>query len=197
MPSNGPVYSVGRYWGRALSQSFGKSKNKGTPQFSITFDIKGAVDPSNPEGELLRCEEGQRTVFWYLTEGTMPYVLEDLERLGFNKPSLRFLDANVNGYFDFAGIEQELYCKHEAYEGKRKEKWSLSNPRAGTIEAEPLESNEVRKLDALFGKGLKALAAKAPETAPVASEPERASDATAVATAEPEENERNEDDMPF
>ena len=91
----GATYNPGRYWGKATAQSFGKSKNKGTPQFAISFDILGAVNPSDPNGQLLNAAPGTRTVYWYITDKTAQYFAEDLERLGFNKPSLRFLNPDV------------------------------------------------------------------------------------------------------
>lgn len=195
--ANGPVYNPGRYWGRAASQSFGKSST-GTPQFSITFDIQGAVDPNDPQGALMNCVPSQRTVYWYLTAKTVEFVVEDLELLGFNKPSVKFLDPSVEGFFDFTGQEVELYCKHEPYNNQLKERWSLNKPRDGFV-APPLETNEVRKLDALFGKSLKALAGKAAQTPTETPAQIVADDPTEAANAELAKAGVNEqgDDVPF
>lgn len=189
-----------RYWGKAISQSFGGSSEKKTPQFSITFDIIGAIDTKNPGGELLSCPSGTRTVFWYLTQGTMPYVLADLEAMGYDKDSLAYLDPTNPNHHNFVEMERELYCQHEQYQGKPKEKWGLGKSRTG-IEAKPLEDKELRKLDAMFSVGLKKLAG-GKKAAPPTELAKAAAAANAVAAdainAELAEiEELGDDGMPF
>jgi hypothetical protein len=63
---------------------------------------------------------------------------------------------------DFAGTEVELFCKHEDYEGETRERWSISTPREPR-ESKPVDPAALRKLDALFGKALKANAVPEPQ----------------------------------
>ena len=54
----------------------------------------------------------------------------------------------------------ELYCDHEEYQGKLKERWSLAMPRG---ESKPVADDEIAKLDSMFGDRLKEMASpKAP-----------------------------------
>lgn len=157
-------YGQGRYWVRVLSQAFGKSKNKGTPEFSMRILILGKVNVENPDGDLVRCDQNERYIFIYITEGTAEFVIDDLARIGYDKPSFKFLNSGVPGHFDFTNREFEAFCEHEEYEGKTKEKWRIAKPR-NHIESAPLDDKEVRQLDSLFGKQLAKLGkpvAKAP-----------------------------------
>lgn len=150
----GVYYPSGPYIGKVLEQNLGESKNKGTPQLVLKFQIINEVDRISGERlELERCEE--RWVYLYLTEKAMDMALKSLKALGYKRSSLKYLDPNVDGFQDLAGTEVELYCKHEEYEGDLNERWSISTPR----ETKPVDASSLRKLDALFGKGLKELVA--------------------------------------
>lgn len=147
-------YSSGPYIGRVLEQNLGESKNKGTPQLVLKFQIINEVDRITGERlELERCEE--RWVYLHLTEKAMDMALKSLKALGYKRSSLKYLDPNTDGFQDLAGTEVELYCKHEEYEGDMNERWSVSTPR----DTKPVDASSIRKLDALFGKGLKELVA--------------------------------------
>lgn len=158
--AKGPYYPQGVYIGRVVRQELGTSSKKGTPQFSVTFEIVDALDPGgNPIGVTQTYE---RSVFLYLTEKAMEIALDALKTLGFNKASLKFLDPNNVGFCDFTGKEVELYCKHEEYEGDERERWSINSPREAKV-SKPVDSADLRKLDALFGKALKSQAAPEPQ----------------------------------
>lgn len=147
-------YSSGPYIGRVLEQALGESKNKGTPQLVLKFQIINEVDRITGERLELR-EQQERWVYIYLTEKAMDMALKALKALGYRKNSLRFLDPTIEGFHNFAGTEVELYCKHEEYEGEQQERWSVNTP----FESKPVDASSIRKLDALFGKGLKELVA--------------------------------------
>jgi len=183
-------YDEGRYWLKVLSQAFGKSKKRGTPEFSLRVLVKGRVNPEAPDGDLLSCAQNERTIYLYITENTAEYVLRDLERIGFDKSSFRFLDPQANGFHNFADAEFEGFCDHEEYEGKVNEKWRFAKPR-GQQDVTPLEDGEVRKLDALFGKQLQKVAARKPEK-PADKPAEKA--ATAVIDRPPPPD---DDSIPF
>lgn len=164
-------YDEGRYWVKVLSQAFGKSKNKGTPEFSLRVLVKGRVNPEAPDGDLFKCNQAERTIYLYITEGTAEYVLRDLERIGFDKPSFRYLDPQTEHYHNFADAEFEAFCDHEEYQGETKEKWRFAKPRGAAADAAPLEADEIRKLDALFGKQLSKVASRKGNGAPPAAPP--------------------------
>lgn len=191
-------YEEGRYWLKVLSQAFGKSKKKGTPEFSLRVLVKGRVDPEHPDGDLLKCAQNERALYLYITENTAEYVLRDLERIGFDKPSFRYLDPQTENFHNFADAEFEGFCEHEEYEGDMKERWRFAKPR-GSQDVTPLEDGEVRKLDALFGKQLQKVAARKPQngngsktTEKAAAKTEKAS--TAVVDRPPPPT---EDEIPF
>lgn len=162
-------YQPGNYLGRITTWGLGKSKNKGTPEFQIRFEVLGKINPNDPEGQLLPCTQYERTIYRYITTGTKDFVIEDLEYLGYDKPSFRYLDPNVDGSHDFSNREIKVRCDHEEYQGEVKERWALD--RGHTLkEVEPLDSKAVRELDALFGSSLKKAAAPATRAGVVAKD---------------------------
>jgi hypothetical protein len=165
-------FNEGRYWVRVQRQGMGKSEQKGTPFFQLEVLVVGAVDPKNPEGDLLGVDQAERRITMYLTEKTAEFTMEKLEAIGFDRPSLKFLDPTTPDFCNFTGKEFEAWCAHEqgtgTNQGKVFEKWSISTPR----DSKPLEApapSELSKLDALFGKQLsKFKKASAPQrSAPV------------------------------
>lgn len=147
-------FHQGRYWGRVVDWNLGTSRNKGTPQFSVTFEVTDELDSMGERAGLVGSPQ-QRTVYLYLTEKSMSIALEALKVLGYNRTSLKHLDRSSQQAHDFSGIECELYCKIEEYEGEDRERWSINTPREPV---KPVDPNDLRKLDALFGKHLKAQA---------------------------------------
>jgi hypothetical protein len=182
-------FDEGRYWVKVLSQALGKSKKKGTPEFALRVLVMGRVNPEQPDGDLLPCNKAERTIYLYITEGTAEYVIRDLERIGFDKPSFKFLDPNNEHFHDFAGSEFEAFCDHEEYEGKQNEKWRFAKPR-GQSDVAPLEASEVRKLDSLFGKQLSKVGKKN-------GSPPKAEKPAASAAIEDRPPPPTDDDIPF
>lgn len=163
----GCYFAAGRYWGKLIAQGMGESKEKKTPFFAATFEIVGKVDLAKPDGDLLDCPNGQRTIYLYITDKTVDRVIEDLKALGYDKPAFRFLDPETPGFVDLSGREIGLYCTHEEYDGKFREKWGIHRDGAGP-KIEPLDQKGLKALDNLFNKQLKALA--------VPAEPAKAAD---------------------
>lgn len=151
-------YPVGRYVGRVVRQELGKSANKGTPQFAVTFQIIDALDQFGASCGVR--DSFERTVYIYFSTSpkAIEITAETLKALGYHGQTISGLkDA------DFTDRECELYCKHDEWEGDLREKWSINTPREPR-ETKPVDNSELRKLDALFGKALKAQAA--PESQP-------------------------------
>lgn len=166
------MYDPGTYWGKVTNQQLGTTSND-NPQFVLTFSVSGQVNPADPEGDLLACPAGERNVYRVITDKTIPFVLEDLARLGFVGDDFAQLDLSMPSCQDFTGTEMAFFCQHDTYDGKVREKWGLA--RGGGANVKPLESGELRSLNAMFGKELKAqsraLKKAKQETAPPA-EPE-------------------------
>jgi len=147
------MYDPGTYWGKVTNQQLGTTSN-GNPQFVLSFSVRGIVDPADPEGELLGCPPGERSVYRVITDKTIAFVLEDLARLGFEGDDFAQLDLQTPGCQDFTGLELAFFCQQDTYDGKVREKWGLA--RGGGANIKPLESSDLRSLNAMFGKELKA-----------------------------------------
>jgi hypothetical protein len=148
------TYRPGVYRGQIFKWGLSKVISTGNPQFIISFQIQGEVDQSDPDRGLIQCQEGERSIFRVITPNTIDYILQDLEKLGYDKEGFEFLSPEHPGAFNFLGMEIEVICSHETYEGKAREKWSFAWG-GGGMEIQPLENSEVKKLNAMFGKKLK------------------------------------------
>ena len=187
------MYDPGTYWGKITNQQLGTTSN-GNPQFVLSFSVLGIVDPADPEGALMGCPPGERSVYRVITDKTIAFVLEDLARLGFEGDDFAQLDLNTPGCQDFTRLEFPFFCQHDTYEGKVREKWGLAR---GGQNVKPLESSDLRSLNAMFGKELKAQSRELkkakpappaePQASPLAAELE-AAEAAATPTG---------DDIPF
>lgn len=195
-------YNEGRYWVKVKSQGIGKSANKGTPFFQLVVDVKGAVDTQNPEGDLLACDQMERTITMYLTEKTAGFTLDNLESIGFDKPSIKYLDPSTPDYCNFTNKEFEALCLHESGQGESKgkvyEKWSIYT-KTERKPLEPVAKSELSKLDALFGKELQRFK-KAP--APPRSKPVESAAGMGVPTEQTQRAMANaaangDDEIPF
>lgn len=151
------MYEEGLYVGRVLSQAFGESKDKGTPYFSLTTLPLRRKLPGSEEYEDVSGQ--QRTVFMYLTEGTAEMVAEQLRSIGFDGSKFEDLDPANEGHHSFVGEEIPLWCSIEEYKGKKNDKWSVSNGGGGGLQHKGLERGKLSRLNALFGKHLKAAGA--------------------------------------
>lgn len=145
-------YDVGLYLGQVTAQAMGETKN-GNTQFVLTFNVLGKIDQTEPD-KLIQCEQYQRSVFMVFTEKTIDFLLEQLQSIGFHKPSFSFLDPSRPDHQSFVGQEIEFWCKHSEWEGKVSEKWSISN--GGGMK--PVQPAAIRKLDAMYGAKLKGAA---------------------------------------
>lgn len=161
-------------------QGFSESKDKKTPYFFL------AIKPG----------EHERQIQWYIPDGkedAIDRLLSALETLGFDGGSFSELDPNSAKFWDFTQITITAECKHEAYNGKQVERWQL--PFAGVArEIVPLDSKQVRKLDALFGAKLKTRfngKRRAATVAPAVAKPQQSIE------AELAENPPNDTDVPF
>lgn len=160
---SGPFYEIGNYIGEVTAQALGKAST-GTPQFVLRFRVLGKPDPSDP-GSFTPVQEYERTIYRAITPNTIDYVVQDLEKLGYERGGFGALDPSHQDHQSFVGMQIDVYCKHENNaKGDLGEKWQLSRGASG-LKVDPIDSKGVRELDALFGKSLKA---KLPKTSSVA-----------------------------
>lgn len=151
-----PYYEEGRYKCRIVGQEFGVSDKKKTPFFRMRMI---PMELLYGDGEVLAVsQEYERDIRRYLTDGTIDFVLDDLESLGFRGNTLSELDPQHPQYHSLAGVEFTAECKYESNgdseNAKQFERWDMVReyvPR----EVQPLEQNALQKLDALFGAQLK------------------------------------------
>lgn len=163
-------FKEGFYAGRITSRwGLGKSKDKGTPC------IQWWVTPTHRKemGKLVPMEtSGERTVIRYLTEGTIDSVIKELRSFGYDYDSFDQIDPEHAEAFDFEGIEVELRCKHETYEGEARERWEFAMLGGGSF-VKPIERSDVSKLNTLFGKHLKGGKAPPPANSGIPAKPVR------------------------
>jgi len=149
-------YQEGLYEVRFKSQGFSESKEKKTPFFFLTFDPVNLIlgDDIHPVDARYECK-----VDLWLTEKTVERTVENLRTIGWEGNSFRDLEP---GGFSFEGVVGHLRCSHEQNGEKVYDKWDF--PATGGVKVEHV-SGMAKKLDALFGKALKASkpAAKAVE----------------------------------
>lgn len=146
-------FNQGEYVARVTSWGLTESKNKKTPQFVLRFTPIGKINPNDPTGATLSCPNYERSVYRAITKNTVNFLIEDLQYLGYNKASFKYLDPDEEGAHDFSNLEIRVRCDHEEYNGNVQERWNLA--RDGGAELVPLEGSKVRELDSLFGRTLK------------------------------------------
>ena len=143
-------YKAGLHVGECTGQFMGQSDNENkTPYFALKFCIVARVEHEQEHN----VQSSERTVYLYLSQKALPMTTEVLDFLGYDKDSLKFLNPDYQGFFDFTGKRCDLWCKIEEYQGDTKEKWSVSTPRKPVT---PIDDKELRRLDSLFGKAIRA-----------------------------------------
>lgn len=174
------TFKPGRYRGRMARATLGKSNTKGTPQIAFEFTPIGMYGANGLEA----CAADERTIFKYVSDNTIDYLIQDLAALGFDRASFAEIDSDAPNAFPWRGIEFDCRLTMEDYDpgdGKpvrQKERWEFAR---GKATGKPIEQTEVAGLDAKYGAYLKGRGA--------------AATATAGATAQPVT--RVDDDVPF
>ena len=145
---------------RNKKDSYGLGKNaKGTNQFVLSFDVianyeDGEDIPENgDDGKPL--EKPQRVAILYITQATWERTLRELQSIGY--PHKKLIPRALNpgnepegeapGSFDFAGREFLAQVKHEEYNNKMRERWSIYRPRVG-----PMTDEDVSQFESQFGE---------------------------------------------
>ena len=134
-----PHYDEGIYACQITAQGLNKSSKKATPGFFLRVQ---------PEGGAY-----ERDIQWWITTGTVEYVVRDLKSLGFNGKSFGELDPRREGFYNFVGATIKAACTHEVNGEKTYERWELP---FGGADLQPLDAAEAQQLDSLFGNQLRA-----------------------------------------
>ena len=156
-------FPPGNYRAVVTSQALGETKKTGNPQFVLSFQV---LEPLNHPAPGMN--QYERSIFRVITDNTVEYLFQDLERLGFYGQSFSQLDPETDGFHSFIGQEIEVFCKHEEYEGNAVERWSLS--RGGGLEIKSLPAKSRRELDNKYGAQLKKLFGRSPQPLDVANQ---------------------------
>lgn len=158
-------YAEGLYQVEFTGQEFGEN-DKGTPVLALKFVVLAEYRAGQP-CDFQPGDQKERTLRRYLTDKTVNYFIDDLQRLGANITSFKMLDPSLAGHHSFVGKKFDLWCGHEEYNGDIREKWQI--PMGDGTPMKKVDPAKLRALDNQFGAALKgAFAGKAP--APMAQE---------------------------
>lgn len=147
-------YAPGQYKAIIKHVGLSESKDKKTPYVQLIVEPTGMIDVGS--GNVSPVDRSfDREIMLWLTESTADRTCEDLRRIGFTGDSF---DELVDGPARESLIGQEVQCRCEAQlnKGKEYEKWNLSGSARSAVNNAKLDDHGVRKLNALFGKQLKA-----------------------------------------
>ncbi len=153
-------YQPGEYWGDVVDHGLTEAQT-GTPQLYVRFLVLGKVSAVDPEQYDEAGEQYERTVYRPITDKTIDFVTEDMERLDFHGTMFEDFKADGPGDFDIRGTQFKFFCKHEVYNHVQKEKWSIARERTTT----PVADDAMKRLQTTFGKYLKPLAKSGPAAA--------------------------------
>jgi hypothetical protein len=101
-------FEEGRYRVQIIDQYFTESSHRGTPGFLLTFRVLRNLD--DPE---VAVRPYQRSTTLWLTKNTKPRVLHELHKLGYPGDTLQGVDPDVEGFYDFRGVEADMICRHD------------------------------------------------------------------------------------
>jgi hypothetical protein len=163
-------FDPGKYLGRIKDYGILEAEEAGKyDQVFIEFEVAGRFDPAT--GLLQECPPGLRTYFKSTHPNSIDWLLGDLKSLGYDKPSFRFLDPEVEGAVDWFGKEVEVACDHgTSRDGTPREQWSIFRERTRRkAKVETLARLDARLADKL-AKAFGAQQPAAPLTAPNTSD---------------------------
>jgi hypothetical protein len=145
------VYDEGVYNVRARAWGFEETAN-GFDMFKMSFDVLGRADRDNPAAPAVPCEPRVRS--WSITlkdDSNARWLSGAVLGLGYDRDDFLGLDPELNGTFDFSGVEFLAACKHGEYRGEHREQWSAVQLRA----RKALSGKRVRDLNDRLGHVLR------------------------------------------
>jgi hypothetical protein len=141
-----------------VNQGFVESK-KGTPGFALVVIPRAEICPNT--NQQIECPQYERQLTLWITDKTAERVSAHLRSLGFEGGSFAQLDPDRSGHHSFIGQEVVLNCKHEVDQNDSSKVYDkFEFPFVGSAIDVENDSKVASKLDALFGKTLKATAAQ-------------------------------------
>ena len=164
-----PYYQEGLYKATITHLGLGKSSKKGTDYVQVVVQPTAMIDVEK-DAIYPVDKTYEREIALWLTEATAQRAFEDLRRIGFTSDSVEDL---VDGPIHDAivGTEVEVYCELEpSPDGKTFERWRFRGSVQPVMKATKPEKAELLKLNALWGKQLKASKLQAANT-PQAGKP--------------------------
>ncbi len=132
------VRPQGRYKGDLEEAVFGFTEGKGTPEVTLRFGITEGAEPGSAYVRLYLVPKGE-------PKTAEQIALEQLARIGF-KGDFTTMEFDTE---KSAGVE--LVLKHEEYQGKPKEKWSIGGGYMPTQAAPDQARAYNAKWKAMFG----------------------------------------------
>lgn len=149
------VPDEGVYRGVVTGWEFSKSSKAETPQLvlRVRVDAKAIHDDAISAGFGDLEEPMTKKVCEYITRNTAERVRDDLRTLGYPGTNFPFdLVPDHPTAFDFGDKEIQLRCKHEEYQNRLTDKWSISRAKPG----KPLGEEEMLQLAEIYGDTFRA-----------------------------------------
>ena len=147
------TYENGTYVCRVRSQGFFKLDNeRRTEYFGHEVVPSGRVNPDDPDGARIPCEDWPRTVKLWLTAKSVDITGRQLIELGWDGERFVDLDPSTEEFHDFTGQEVRLVNQREQAGERIYDNFSFPRPRSGGDNNGPEPDAEIAvKLDRLMG----------------------------------------------
>lgn len=136
---------AGRYRGRLTGTMLTEAKT-GTPQVCFIIELEERIDGRDPAAA-----SGTKHIHRAITDNSIEYTVQDLERVGYPFQSFDQLNPEHPRYWS-PNVDVEVKCEHETYEGKTRERWKFSG---GSGTGKPMEKSSISSLNAKFGAFLR------------------------------------------
>jgi hypothetical protein len=160
--STSATYHPGRYRAAIVAQGFGATAMQ-KQYFFLVLRILAACDS---DGHARACPTYEREYRQYLTTETGLRILHrDLQAMNAQVADLRLLEPTVEGHLCLVGREIDVTCHHEIYDGRLRERWTITRPH------HPLDLNSLDEINARYAALVRGAAR--PASGPL---PERPSD---------------------
>ena len=183
-----PFFDQGVFKTKITAQRLELSSKKRTPTFVLEHQPFAKIDTAEPGRQETPVTGGGQypeKIRMYITEGTIDRVVKALRTMGFPGQNFSDLDPGNPGYYDLVGTEVEVVNSHDEHDGKTRDQWQIATG-SGSIITMPAQ--DLRNLDALFGKNLR--------DAPKVAQQQDSSEPTTQPASNTETKETG-DDLPF
>lgn len=135
------MYSEGLFKCKATAWGLTETSN-GHPKFGMNFDVIGHIDSNRSDASPLPCEPGTGRWTITVTDNSADWLIQTVQHLGYDRDDLLGLDPDSDNAFNFEGVDFIAKCKHEEYQGRQQEKWSVVLPPKKLSASKLAELNE-------------------------------------------------------